>query len=299
MPAPFNLESLEGRVFLSAAAAENYGPSLFAATLRQGQQSQRVALLRNDGTKTPLANRPTWIVVHGWQGEPDGSTKRLADAVDGNSPKDQVLILDWSGPAASFNPLQVVAWVPPVAKWVANTLTKAGLSHRNLNLVGFSLGGYMIGAIAGQVAGGVNRIVGLDPATDLFNLNLFGVNYARHSRYAQTFVGSFLSTPRAAFTADETIALNVGPYGDSHSHINVLDLYITMLNRTNAGNPDPISRLFDLDRLSPAAKRPWRTNAFSGGYEARLIGRPSGDDWLPDRLVYRSVETGGRVLLRA
>lgn len=268
-------------------------------TVSQGSSRRTVGLVNADGsTRGIRPNRETWVVIHGWNGSPS-SLDRLSDAIDGHSRTDQVLVLDWSDAARTPSVINAALWIPSVAEFAVETLGRWGIRPEQINIAAHSLGGYMANAIASDVSGGVDRMILMDPATGLLSVVFPGINYAAHSRSSTAFLASSLSTPQAALTADQTFRTNVGDYNSVFSHSNVVDLVASMIEENNTANPDPVSRLFDLDRMDPAVAQPWRTNGYTGGYEGILTGQRSNGHWFPQSLTYVGRLTGREVTVNA
>src|SRR5262249_28110593 len=114
--------------------------------------------------------QPTWLIIHGWNSKPEHFTA-LANAIHGQAGHqfDQILTLDWSVGAQTIYPSVAESRIPLVASWAATTLVNHGFSGLNLNLIGHSFGSYVSAEIAERIAGGVNTIIGLDPALDVSN----------------------------------------------------------------------------------------------------------------------------------
>lgn len=243
-----------------------------------------------DGSTRPFNKaKQTWVVVHGWTSTPQ-SLADVSDAIDGQTTKDQVLVLDWSQGASGGN-LEALFRVPPTADWAAKKLKSWGLPGARVNLVGHSFGGYLVGKMAEGFAGGVNRIVALDPATNPFD----DVDYAAHSKFSFGFIGSSFSTPEHAQTADASFRMNVGDYDSIFTHMAVPRLYAAMIASNNREMPDRISKLFALDRMSPTITQPWRE---LDGYEGTLTGKAGIDGYAPSVLTYRNRTTGATVTVK-
>ncbi len=146
-------------------------------------------------------NQQTWIVIHG-RGcsrytAPTPNIPRLATDIQNLRPNDQVLTLDWSGPATAQSGFLFLEedWIQPVATWAASALLADGFSPSNINLVGHSWGGNMTDELAERL-GGVNTIFAIDPARNgsgSYNPNAnFGtpsaeIDFARHSNFSWAF----------------------------------------------------------------------------------------------------------------
>jgi pimeloyl-ACP methyl ester carboxylesterase len=256
-------------------------------------QAYTVALTRADGASAPIEpDRETWVVIHGWQGAPD-SVHRLATAVDAASRYNQVLELDWSSIAADPNVTTVALNVSQVAAYAATQLSAWGIPNLNINLIGHSFGGYMTDEIARRIAGGVNRIVALDPASpEVAGIDISNTEFASHSRASVAFLGSDYASPVAAKTADETIRLDVGRWSTFAAHGNVRDVFTLMTERNNTSGADPISRLFSLTAITQSPGHRFANNGQGDGFDALLTGRQSKGAWLPGTFTYKSPRLG-------
>lgn len=258
--------------------------------INNGGSTKNVSLVfQNDSSQAISRKKETWVLIHGWlaPGRPIALTS-LADAVDRNSKTDQVLILDWSDAAAQSNVFSAAMWAPTVAQWATDKLASWGIAGSKINLIGHSLGALVADQMSSRINGGVNRIVALDPATDIPGTSFSGADFSEDSRYSLAFVGSTWSTPSAAATADETFEMNVGPKDNIVTHSNVVDLYASMVFSSTRKKPDAISKWFDLDNLTPTAIRPFAKNAFDGNYEGVIDGKNNGSNWLPAKFTYKN-----------
>jgi pimeloyl-ACP methyl ester carboxylesterase len=256
-------------------------------------QTYSVALTRADATAAPIdPTRETWVVIHGWQSTPK-ATHRLAVAIDAASRRNQVLELDWSSVAADSNVVTVDLNVPDVAAWAASQLTAWGIPRLNINLAGHSMGGYMTDEIARRIAGGVDRIVALDPAApEVGGVDLSNTQFAAHSQASVAFLGSNFASPVAAKTADEAIRLDVGDWSTFAAHGNVREIFALMTERNNTTNADPISRLFSLTAIAKSPGHRFANAGLGDGYDALLTGRPAKSQILPNTFTYKSPRLG-------
>jgi len=250
-----------------------------------------VTLTRADGApRSIVGRRDTWIIIHGLgASKSDARIKRLAGAVDAVSPRDQVLVVDWSTLAiGTEDPFLAKSNAEAAAGAVAAKIRAIGLPASRINLIGYSMGGYVAEQIAADLrdAGGVNRLAALDPAAPRTGHNKRGhtvpvaVDFTSDSEYSIAFHGvDRHSQFVTAAAADDTVRLdNIGA-DDEHRHQAVLDLFTTMVERNNGANADAVSRVFSLARIKNGAVPGWRKNQFgvdSGeGYEAVLTATPS------------------------
>jgi pimeloyl-ACP methyl ester carboxylesterase len=239
------------------------------------------------------------VVIHGWT-EDLAATRRLASAIDRTSSKDQVLLVDWTNASGNTDVITAALRVPTVAQWAAKTLAARGVSGTNLNIVGHSLGGYMADQVARRISGGVNRIIALDPATpDVGGIDLSGTDFAERSRFSVAFIGSSFGSMGAAFTADETVRMNVGAFDSIVSHAAVSELFTSMTLESLSSSPDRISPVFSVTRLLNGKRPKWKANAFNGGFEAVLNGKRGSAHYEPTSLTYLPRSGGNTVTLKA
>lgn len=278
---------------LSLRADLNWG------SISSNGQKRTVGLVNADGSTRAINPKlDTWVLIHGWNGQP-ADLANLSTAIDGYTKKDQVLALDWSSAAAEPTAFQASAWVTPAAQFAAKALSRWGIATDRIHLAGHSLGGWIANDLAELVPGGVNRIIAMDPATDLPGIFISGVNYAANSRYSTAFMGSSYGTEEAAATAHQTFKVNVGPWDSIISHMFVPTLVASIFAANNTSAPDSISSLFAIDKLNPSVVQLWKTNAYAKGYEGTIVGRQNGLDWLPQTLNYISATTGKKVSIQA
>lgn len=238
--------------------------------------------------------RTTWLVIHGRLGAASQPIYQdMATAIDGFSPADQVLLLDWETAATGW--WDGESRIEPVGRWAAVALDEYGFAAENLNLVGYSWGTYVADELAEELAARqsqvVNSLILLDPATNVpFNAydpnQAATVNFAAHSRFSQAFhSGGFEGSATSPKTADESFVL-VGS-----DHYMIRDQFIRILDTNHAGEFQ--NGWFSLERVRnggvPSA--PWLANSLadsgdltvnaSGGYEAVIAMDAAGlAEWL-------------------
>ncbi len=297
---------MDGDYFIRIYAGSKFKSSAYRLQLQadlnwgkigSGSNQKDVSLVfANDSSQPINRKKETWILIHGWEapGRPI-ALSRLAGAVDNNSRTDQVLLLDWSDAASTVNVFDAAMWAPAVAQWAVNKLKSWGIASSKINLIGHSLGALVGDQLAKGISGGVNRMVALDPATDIPGTSFSGVDFAADSRFSLAFVGSNYATPSAAATADESFEMNVGPKDSLITHSNVVDLYASMIASSNRKRPDAVSKLFDLDKLTPDTPQPWSKNAIDGSYEGIIEGQVRNGAWWPKTLTYKN--KGGKTVV--
>jgi pancreatic triacylglycerol lipase len=144
--------------------------SVFTRTNRNA--GVRVTLNADSIRNSPfLATRPTRIITHGWLGDGEidfitGATPGLLDAGDFN-----VIVVDWSAGSQTINYPAAVLRVAPVGTFVASFVDflheNNFITFERLHVIGFSLGGHIVGHVGKNVRRGqIDTIVGLDPGTE-------------------------------------------------------------------------------------------------------------------------------------
>lgn len=235
-----------------------------------------VDILRLDRRAIDPSKR-TWLVVHGRNSSRTNANIALtATNLSLRYPSDQILTLDWRE-AANFSGVLGLGGedaIKNVGIFAAGALVDYGFVGTNLNLVGHSWGSYVADELAERIPGGVNTIVGLDPAQD--DLSGYSpdsnneVNFAQHSRFSWAFHDAF-GIAGSAFTpvsADESIAVS----GSDHGGIATMFAYL-LVNPLNHVSP-----FFDTQRLLSFSYGPWVPDQYnsagtsdfslSAGYEA-------------------------------
>ncbi|XP_053614892.1 uncharacterized protein LOC128677802 [Plodia interpunctella] len=123
-------------------------------------------------------DKDTVILVHGWRGNCNSQVNTMLreaflQALDVN-----VIVFDWSA-LAGQNYLTAKRGVPGVGQCLGQFikwLVTLGASYERMHLVGFSLGGHLVGNAGRDIGGYVKRITALDPAGPLWLLNPYRLN---------------------------------------------------------------------------------------------------------------------------
>jgi pimeloyl-ACP methyl ester carboxylesterase len=272
-------------------------PGLAGTIRRPGDTTDYLVDFLRFGTNpvSISSNQQTWIVVHGWNSSRSNENIfAVAQSLFQTRPGDQVLTLDWSAAADTLSPFLAEDSIIPVAQWAAAALNGYGFAGTNLNLVGHSFGSYIADEVAQRIPGGVNTIVTLDPAVDVFggydpDAN-DEVNFARDSLFSWSFHSSSLGNAYTPTTADEAFLVDSSADAIT-AHGNVVFLFAYMLLHPE----DIVSRYFLITLLLSGTEGPWLPDqyepSFPGdapikGYEA-VIGtvdnglRPSGLTYIP------------------
>ncbi len=172
------------------------------------------------------------------------------------------MILDWGKAAKTgVNLTEAASWIEPVADAVKKKLSDEWkIEPGNINLVGHSLGSYVAWQTAKDI-GGINNLIALDPAaTTNGGYQESNVNFSDYSKWAWAFYGSAAGNYDRAYTADESFKFNflsLEP-NELDKHIAVVTAFAKMSDNNNNKNPDPITKLFNLDQMGFYAGKPWR-----------------------------------------
>ena len=308
----------------NVSAAENFRTILRRSetgTVYIGSESRQVTIQLLAGSGTAIdPTRTTWLVTHGWDSSPDDDgIQRLAKAIHGYKPADQVLLLDWRQAAdtsvGQWNPsdpfylthlAEAQVWIDVVADFVRKALMDWRVASSQVNLIGHSLGAYVSAAIAKQIAtrtqAKVNSIVALDPAQETPGYDSSSVSFRANAAHSWAFwSGGFCGSSTRAKTAAASFEVSfrslspvVPVVSDISWHSGVVDLFASMV----AGGSRKVSAIFSLDRISTSGGQLWATNPqyppMSGmllaptGYEGILVAKPAASGfWSPTALVYR------------
>uniref|UniRef100_A0A182JVV5 Lipase domain-containing protein n=1 Tax=Anopheles christyi TaxID=43041 RepID=A0A182JVV5_9DIPT len=121
------------------------------------------------------SDRPTRIIVHGWQ---NSKSSPIAESIrdtylllwDYN-----VIVVDWSTCAMHWNYIRAVGCVPVVGRTLAQLLDElqqhTGMVMENVYIIGHSLGAHIAGISGKMVQNGqLHTIIALDPALPLFSI---------------------------------------------------------------------------------------------------------------------------------
>ncbi|GEM_PF-6139619 len=264
-------------------------------------QKANLELYRVDGARADIANRPTWVVIHGMNGSPNGGPiEQLWKNIGDRKEDDQVLVLDWSQAADSgYNipftngkapdPYRGGTWITTVGEWAANKLLKWGISRENINVVGHSLGSYVAWEIAKNIPGGAHHLIALDPAAttdplpdstfrgnDPYDIGL--VNFANNSDWAWAFYGSALGNDRAAQTAEESFQIGFPNTIFWNNHGGVTETFANMIKNPNGY----VSGSFNLDYMGN--EKGWTRK---DGFEATIeVVNQAGKGWVTSWIAY-------------
>lgn len=135
------------------------------------------------------------VIVHGWRGKGKNTmslmlTEAFLEADDCN-----IIVFDWST-LANRNYVTARYGVATVGKSLGEFLrwlTTLGISYDKMHLVGFSLGGHLIGNAGREVNGNIKRITALDPAGPLWSNSEDRINQtdARYVEVIHTNTGLY------------------------------------------------------------------------------------------------------------
>ena len=283
-------------------------PGLAGSVRRNGETTDYlVDILRVD---SPIGSYPraidpqkkTWIIVHGWNSSRAADNiSNLVQAVASHRPGDQVLTLDWSSAAITgAGACRASIAIEPVAEWASDALQDYQFPNGNLNFIGHSYGSYVSAETAERITGGVDTIVGLDPAAHFapcaYNPNS-EVDFRSVSQFSWAFHTSTCGSEFTPTTAHECFVIPhdhilfcpIPPSLSEHSH--AIDVFISMLMNSGGG----VSQLFQLSRLSSHTPGPWCPDRYTShaepvggtgdpGYEG--IIEPTPDGLSPELITY-------------
>ncbi|XP_014360587.2 pancreatic lipase-related protein 2 isoform X2 [Papilio machaon] len=117
---------------------------------------------------------PTVVVVHGWLSNQKSSLNDvIRDAYLAKSDVN-VIIMEWRKLATS-DYATAVKGVPAVGRGLGQFLAflnrETGAPYNTMHLIGFSLGGHVVGNAGREIGGRAARVTGLDPAGPLWSNN--------------------------------------------------------------------------------------------------------------------------------
>ncbi|MEP0820563.1 DUF4214 domain-containing protein [Trichocoleus desertorum GB2-A4] len=226
-----------------------------------------------------IENKPTWLVIHGWDGQAN-DFRELAGAIeeyDGHSGGGdyQVLTVDWDAARTGKAALNAAAtWIDTVAEVAVNTIRSWGISASNINLVGHSLGAYVSYEISERL-GGINNLVALNPATTTFGgYDHSQVSFSRYSNWSWAFWNNNATdSGNASLTADESFVLDLPFANANEGHGGAKILWTNMLKDKNGS----VSQYFGLEDMKASAYKPWGNK--SSGWEARIRAEDNRAGW--------------------
>lgn len=271
-----------------------------------------VTLTRADGGKV-LKTRDTWIIVHGLISSKDApGIQILTSAVDKASKRDQVLLADWRKLAIVTEKGGVQdRCAQATANVLAQKVAEFGIPSGRVNLIGFSMGGLVVGKLAEALAprGGVNAIIGIDPSSPRIKVDgkmvRAPLDLAKYSKYSIAFHGVDIGSPiQRALSADDTIRINnIGTLG-TERHAGVFDVFTNMTKINNGPNPDPVSKIFSLGRIMRGDMPDWKKDKYDvvegyGGYEAVIRAQGSPGSMRPKEIFFTGDADGKTKKIKA
>ncbi|KAL4716557.1 hypothetical protein ACJJTC_010221 [Scirpophaga incertulas] len=118
--------------------------------------------------------KETIFIAHGWNGYGRNEMNRMITEAFLRVDDVNVIVIDWSK-VANKNYVTAKNGVPEVGRGVGrfiNWLVECGVaSYDAVHLVGFSLGGHLVGNAGRETGGRVKRITALDPAGPMWSRN--------------------------------------------------------------------------------------------------------------------------------
>ncbi len=224
-----------------------------------------------------IENKPTWIIVHGWNGTA-GGFEELAKAIeeyDGQRGGGdyQVLTLDWDAARTGSVGLNAAsAWIDIVSEAAKNILQSWGISAGSISLAGHSLGSYVSYEISERL-NGISKLIALNPAsTTLGGYDTAQVNFRKHSDWSWAFWHNNATDSGAkTLTADEAFVLDLEFANPDEGHGSAKILWTNMLKEKNGS----VSQYFGLEDINRINK-PWEIGI---GWEAKISARDDRDGW--------------------
>lgn len=260
------MEALESRVLYSVAGTS--------------ANASNVHLLNAWGGATSISKtQNVWMLFHGlnmnW-----GNMTSMASALQSARPADQVIIVDWS-PLATYPGGWHTGNPYTTADYVASLLKQAGVRASHVNLVGFSMGGSVIGRLAKDLHSRrsiVNRIVALDPAGS------GGASFAAESNYSIAFTAADKYSDASAYdSADDTVLITGLPSDPMSQHSGVFATFtdLLMAQAGQVASPaDQVASLFSVNNILGGSMPTWRKDAYAGQFEAEMQVQPLAGSWL-------------------
>jgi pimeloyl-ACP methyl ester carboxylesterase len=229
-----------------------------------------------------------FVLVHGDNMNPSMMTD-MAAAVEDELPANeyQVLILDWSQLASAP---QLAAKVGlAVGDALAGMIKASRIPVSRVNLIGFSMGGTVIGRAAKDLktnTSEVNRIIGVDPSAGYYE----PADYAQDSAYSIAFCGDdTYGGTVGSLSADDAILLTGLSSNDLDRHSDVFQTVTTIWQNDAGLSSDgdaAVSSLFSIQSILNGSPPNWRKNSEDGGFVAVMACNDTGGDPSPISLTY-------------
>ncbi|RVE54443.1 hypothetical protein evm_000928 [Chilo suppressalis] len=118
-------------------------------------------------------SKTTVFLAHGWNGYGQNHMNRRLREAFLDDDDVNIIVLDWNR-LANRNYVTARNGVPAVGRGLGqfiNWLVTLGASYDKMHLVGFSLGGHLVGNAGRETEGRIKRITSLDPAGPLWSRN--------------------------------------------------------------------------------------------------------------------------------
>ncbi|MCT7977433.1 hypothetical protein [Laspinema olomoucense] len=262
-----------GRAYIDV----NWQPSDGRWTIQANKNGERRPIHIQSIDGQPITDKPTWLVIHG-NANSASHMENLAKAIKSNQPNAQVLTLDWGSAAnnVSFGDevnralQKSTEWIQPVAQAAKNLLTDFGISNKNINLVGHSLGTYVSWEISKSIPQGVNKIIALDPATQIPGwYKTKNINFSEYSDWSWAFKGSAFGDDTKAGTADEFFQMAFPSLNPDTNHRSVHEAFAALLYQNNS--------LWSLNQMKPSGKL-WNID-YGPKAEAFISFYKNGSQW--------------------
>jgi len=276
---------------------------LEARRMLSGIDTSSVALVPAYHRRTTLnRHRAIWIIAHG-DDMNAAEMLPIAQAVQAQLPANQwqVVVVDWSVLASSG--LNAAKAGMAVGDRLTQMIQAAHVPASRINLMGYSMGGTVIGRIAQNLktsATQVNRIVGIDPAVG----RIQPAEYAQDSAYSIVFAAhDAIVKDYGSASADQAVLLSgLDSDTDIEKHGDAFAIVTTMWLRDagviDKGN-DGVSGLFSINQILNGPEPAWKPDQYDGVYDANMTcGYQAGlgNDLGPLSLTYRNSRGHTRVI---
>ncbi|MEG5080688.1 hypothetical protein QUB53_08495 [Microcoleus sp. AT8-B4] len=237
-------------------------------TATKDNQSKTIEFKPVDRPLSDIANRPTWVITHGFNNDSaDDKAQTLAKTIGNYQEGDQVLILDWGQAAKTgVNLSEAASWIEPVAEAAKRKLyDEWKIDPGNINLVGHSLGTYVVHEIAQRMPSDINRLIAIDPAAQ----TLWGypkennVDFRNKTTWSWGFYSSAFGNEKNVQNADESFRLEFSGAGIDENYKHGQAVYaVANLIKKYFARPDDLypgtKPYFNLDNdMNDQAKKPW------------------------------------------
>jgi hypothetical protein len=318
-PALTPLPSTETKFLVLVSAGADWDVIENSGELLASHEAHHVGLLPLPGRGPLVSGRATWITTHGRSDEPGsrgegpGTFFQIAKALERRDPAAQQALLDWTtaaAPQAAFD-LSEGRWFSKIGVALGERLAAGGrFGGAQLGAVGHSWGAYVNYEIARAIAaafsaGGMNRLIALDPALVADNYDVTTADFGVAAAYSFACSTSIFGNESVAQTADDAFKIDLPETSDPFLEHNAAHfLFRDLLDQADAistalrgavlnggsalwqRNPGASGLGYDR-KLNAAGQQVAITPAEAvQDYEGTLVIRNLGGRWVPSRLRF-------------